>query len=214
MNILETMQNFSNTSMKLFSEAMESNMQMSRSWMDTWSQSTTPAKNKHSVPCCPPDIECPPHCLTIIHRYVMRGECIVVPVAVKIKCNHPKTYKVGVRPLLDPEGNPTPVQPSLDKTTISVQPGHSVIVRLMLDLKEGFKTGTCYQTEVVIREKQVNQNICVRICVDDYRDVPEVTLREEAEYFNHFQSWEGHFYCENKPRRANITNVVTDKVRS
>ncbi len=191
--------------MKLFSEAMETNMQLSRSWMKAWTESGQSEKNKRSVPCCPPDIECPPHCLTVIQRTAMSGECIVVPVAVKIKCNTPKTYKVGVRPLLDPDGNPAPVQPTLDKNAVTVQPGHSVIIRLFLDLKQGFKTGTCYQTEIVLREKEVNQNICVRICVDDYQNVPEVSLREEAEYFNRFQSWESHYYCEKKPRRTNIT---------
>jgi hypothetical protein len=214
MNLLETMQNLSNTSMKLLTDAMESNRQLSQSWMNAWSQSTTPEPHKRSVPCCPPDIECPPHCLTVIQRQVMRGECIVVPVAVKIKCNTPKTYKVGVRPLLDPDGHPAPVQPTLDKTSVTVQPGHAVVVRLFLDLKEGFKTGTCYQTEIVLREKQVNQNICLRICVDDYQHIPEVTLKEEAEYYNHFQSWESHYYCEKKPRRTNISGLITEKKKS
>lgn len=214
MNILDTMQNFSNASLKLFSDALEANNQMAQSWMNAMSQSTPTSSEKKSVACCPPDIECPPHCLMMISRQAQRGECIVIPFAVKIKCNHPKTVQIGLRPLLDPDGNPAPVQPTLDKTTITIQPGHSVVVRLRLDLKEEFITGTCYQTEVVIREKQVNQNICVRICVDDYRDVPQVTLREEAEYFNRFQSWESHFYCEKRPIRTNITTVVTERTDS
>lgn len=197
--------------MKLWAEAMEANNEMARSWMGMMQPSEKKDADKRSVPCCPPDYECPPHCLTVINRHVQRGECIVIPIAVKVRCNTPKTYKVGVRPLLDQEGNPAPVQPTLDKNAVTVQPGHSIMVRLMLDLKEGFQTGRCYQTEVVFREKEVNQNVCIRICVDDYHKAHEVTLKEEAEYFNHFQSWESHFYCEKRPRRTNISGFVTDK---
>lgn len=193
MTLFDSLQQLSRTSMQLFSEAMETNNQLARSW---WMGSEDPtAKQDRSVPCCPPEWDCPPHCLATISRTVHTGEVVMIPFYLKNPCSQPKTYRIGLRPLLDPEGKTYENVLQLDKTSVTMQPGQAAVVRVRADLTRGLQTGKCYTAEIVVREKEVNQNICLQLCVDDYQDLPVVHLREEADYLYHFQSWDRHFYC-------------------
>jgi len=194
--------------MQLFSEAMEVNNKLARSWW-TDAQSLSPNQGR-KVPCCPPEHECPPHCLTTISRTVHSGEVVMIPFYLKNPCNHPKTYRIGLRPLVDPEGETYEDVLQIDKNTVSLQPGQAVAVRIRADLTRGLQTGICYTAEIVVREKEVNQNICLQLCVDDYQDLPVVHLREESDYLRHFQSWENHFYCEPGTRRGRLQSASNE----
>lgn len=205
MTLFDSLQQLSRTSMQLFSETMEVNNQLAWSWWMAPEAST--AKKDRAVPCCPPEQDCPPHCLTTISRTVHTGEVVMIPFYLKNPCNQPKTYRIGLRPLLDPEGETYENVLQLDKTSVTMQPGQAVVVRVRADLTRGLQTGKCYTAEIVVREKEVNQNICLRLCVDDYQDLPTVHLREESDYLQHFQSWEHHFYCEPKGRRSRVQPI-------
>lgn len=145
--------------------------------------------------CCPPKEECPPNCLVHISRHAYEGERIIVPFMVKNKCNTPKHYRVGVRELKADNGNAAPSQPLLNKTEVTLDPGGSEMVLMGIDLSN-FSTGHTYSTEIVIREKDINQNICFRLYVDGYSNVPVAEPLDENKYRVHWQGWQSHFYCE------------------
>ncbi len=158
------------------------------------------------VPCCPPDIECPPHCLLNLYRQARAGEVIIEAFAIKNCCGKQKTYRLGTRPLIDQEGNAsnTPVQ--LDKDKVTLDMGRSVVVKLKVDTS-GLQAGSRYTAEIVMREQDVNQNVCFVLDIESEREVPEVCPKEEAWYFNRFHSWESHYYCEKPRSRVNITRI-------
>ena len=153
-----------------------------------------PGRKKHSD-CCPPEHECPPHCLLHLTRKAYAGESVKIPFAIKNTCHGPKHYRVGVRPLKDAQGNPAPSQPVLDKTEVDLDSGESIAVMMAIDLTN-FSAGQSYSAEIVVREKDINQNICFTLYVEGYSNIPVARPLEEKKYLVHWQGWQSHFYCE------------------
>ncbi|WP_339697962.1 hypothetical protein [uncultured Marixanthomonas sp.] len=143
--------------------------------------------------CCPPQEECPPHCLTSMHRTAMKGERIIIPFYVKNDCNAPKKYRVGARPLIDQDGNDAGVQLNLNKNAVQLAPFGKERVLLHLDTGK-LENGT-YTSEIVLREKEYNQNICLTVEIADHPGIT-VTPHEEKKYKLRWQSWKSHYYCE------------------
>lgn len=150
-------------------------------------------QKKGQSKCCPPEETCPPHCIAAITREGMVGERIIIPFKVKNSCNSQKTYRVGARELKDTDGNIAPDQPHLNKQSVTLEPGRSERILISLDLGK-FKNGT-YEAEIVLREKDINQNICLKIIVNDGNPV-EVTPYDEKTYKRKWLNWQSHFYCE------------------
>lgn len=201
--------------MDLLSSSFENNMKMATEMGNLFKnvsfQSPFLASSKN-CDCCPPEPYCPPHCLIEINRDAYAGEVIVVPFAVKNTCGSAKRYKIGLRPLVDQDGNPAPQQPVLNKQEVDLQPGQLVNVLMTINLMQGVNPGDCFQTDIVIREKEVNQNICFTLNVVPFCDVPVAKPLSEKHYFNHWQSWQSHFYCEDKPDETRInTNLSVTK---
>ncbi len=159
---------------------------------------TTTVGKTRPVPCCPPVDECPPQCLLEITRHAYAGEVILVPFRIRNNSGQARTYQIGVRPLVDENLNPAPRQPTLDKTSATIQSGQSVVVEIRIDLTNGFGTGRQYEATIVIREHEINQNVCFRLIIDPLR-APEVEPYDEKDLKKHFLSWHYHFYCEEKP---------------
>ncbi len=158
--------------------------------------------------CCPPRKECPPRCLAEVVREACQGEVIVVPFTIKNKCGAAKDYRVGIRPLVDQNGNQAPVQPSLNVDVVHLEPGQRITVQMTVNLTQGFEVGNVYSADIVVREQDVNQNICFKLRVKPCTDGVEVCPLEEREYFTHWQSWQDHFYCEQKPNRTSDQTTV------
>jgi hypothetical protein len=145
--------------------------------------------------CCMPKQECPPHCLIQIVRHAYPGERIIIPFVVRNDCGGPRHYRVGVRPLKALNGAVAPSQPQLNKDEVTLNPGVGETVLMRLDLT-GFSAGQAYETEIVIRERDINQNVCFRLIVDGFDDAPVVRPLDEKKYRLRWQGWESHFYCE------------------
>ena len=215
-DITDSFQQMSKLSMDLLNASFQNNMKMANEVSNLFKnidiQSPFLAPKK-SCDCCPPEPHCPPHCLIEIHREAYAGEVIVVPFAVKNTCGAAKRYKIGVREMLDQNGNPAPVQPTLNRQEIDLQPGQTINVLMTVNLMQGVNPGDCFETDIVIREKDVNQNICFKLEVVSFCDVPVAKPLDERHYFNHWQSWKSHFYCEQKPdsTRLNTNISVTRK---
>ena len=150
---------------------------------------------KDDCDCCPPKEECPPHCLVQITRNASAGERIIVPFMVKNKCGATKTYRVGVRELKSIDGSLAPSQPKLNKNSVTLDANESEQVLMEIDLGQ-FSNGNTYNAEIVIREKDINQNICFKLVVGDNSSVPVAEPLDEKKYRLHWQSWRSHFYCE------------------
>ncbi len=144
--------------------------------------------------CCPPEEECPPHCLLQIRREAAAGERIIVPFLVKNKFNGTKQYKIGVRELKNIDGSAAPSQPVLNKNEVTLDPGQSELVSIAIDLAN-FQNGTTYQAEIVIRENAINQNICFKLVLGN-AGAPVAQPLDEKKYTLHWQNWRSHFYCE------------------
>jgi hypothetical protein len=149
---------------------------------------------KKNDTCCPPKQECPPHCIAQITRHAYPRERIIVPITVKNTCTTAKTYRVGVRDLVSLNGATAPAQPSIQPQQITLQPGSSQTVLMAIDLAQ-FQAGQTYETEVVLRENDYNQNVCFRLVVDGYGDAPVAEPVDEQKYRLRWQSWQSHFYC-------------------
>ncbi|MGB5943672.1 MAG: hypothetical protein WBG71_12390 [Leeuwenhoekiella sp.] len=208
--VMDNLQNLTDMSMEFYSTMLNNvtgnNSQFSENVSQLGKNALQPLKSMfNSGDCCPPKEECPPHCLTTIHRQAMPGERIVVPFQVYNDCNTAKNYQIGVRSLTDQDGNPAPDQPHLNKHSIQLQPHAKERVLVVLDLGN-FSTGN-FSTEVVLREREYNQNICLNITVTD-RSGPLVTPFEEKKYKLKWQSWKSHYYCEPKrdAKYARLTN--------
>jgi hypothetical protein len=208
----DSIQQFSKFSMDLFSASFENNMKMANEMgnllgnMGIKLPTFSPAKHSD---CCPPEPYCPPHCLIEINREAYVGEMIVVPFAVKNTCGAAKIYRIGLRPLVNQDGTPAPIQPVLNKNQVELQPGQSVNILMTINLMQGVSAGDCFQTDIVIREKEINQNICFKLKVVPFCEVPIAKPLDEKEYLNHWQSWQSHFYCEQKPRESRLNTNVT-----
>ncbi|MEO6221418.1 MAG: hypothetical protein ABIO81_13380 [Ginsengibacter sp.] len=154
-------------------------------------------KSKHD--CCAPEEECPPHCILQLTRHAYAGERIMVPFMIKNSCNTTRTYKIGVREMKNLDGSIAPAQPELNKKQVTLDADASEMVLLGIDLNQ-FSNGNTYTAEIVIREKDINQNICFTLIVDGNKNVPVAEPLDEKEYLLHWQSWKSHFYCE--PKKA------------
>lgn len=156
-----------------------------------------PASTKHpsncQCGCCPPDCDCPPQCLLQLNRCAYPGETVVVPFSVRNTTGVARIYKVGVRNLHDQQGNIAPSQVSVNKDMISLQPGQALTLLAEVNLQQ-FQVGI-YETDIVLREKDVNQNICFRLEVLPFPDAPEARPWDENKLLTHFQSWQSHYYC-------------------
>jgi hypothetical protein len=152
---------------------------------------------KQTCNCCPPEQKCPPHCIAQITRVAAQDEKILVPFMVKNTCSQTKTYRVGVRELKDQDGKLAPFQPELNKQFVTVDPGRSERVVMMIDLSR-FDNGATYNTEIVLREKEINQNICFTLKVDNDANLVTAQPQNEQQYQLRWQSWQSHFYCEPK----------------
>jgi hypothetical protein len=162
---------------------------------------------KETCNCCPPDCcDCPPHCIAAINRCAAQGERIIVPCMVKNTCSQAKTYRIGVRELVDTDGKPAPAQPTLNKHSITLQPGRSERVLMHLDLDK-FENGHSYSTEIVLRENEINQNICFTLKVNDDCQLVTAEPQDEKKSKLRWQSWQSHYYCEPKKDRKDITVV-------
>src|SRR5690606_26691570 len=133
--------------------------------------------------------------------------------AIKNTCGAAKRYRIGLRPMTDRNGNPAPAQPVLNKQEVDLQPGQTENVLMTVNLMQGFNPGDCFEAEIVIREKEINQNICFSLKVVSFCDVPVAKPLNEKHYLTHWQSWKSHFYCEQKPgdHRINTNISLTRK---
>jgi hypothetical protein len=150
--------------------------------------------------CCASKPDCPPHCILELARHAAPGERIIVPFGVKNTCGMQKTYRIGVRELKNLDGSMAPAQPVLNKKAVTLAPGETEMILLSLDLVH-FPAGNTYAAEIVVREKEINQNICFSLVVDSYTPMPVAKPLDEKKYLLHWQSWQSHFYCE--PQKAN-----------
>ncbi len=153
-----------------------------------------PLLNSGNCDCCPPEQTCPPHCIAAITRYAMEGERIITPFTVKNDCSQTKTYRIGVRELKDENGQLAPDQPVLNKNFVTLDAGRSEQVLVTIDLAN-FKNGSTYTAEIVLREKEINQNVCFTLIVANANSTI-VTPLDEQQYKLRWQSWKDHYYCE------------------
>jgi hypothetical protein len=163
-------------------------------------------QSKDNSKCSIPDEKCPPHCIDYISREAMIGERIIVPFLVKNDCSKVKTYRVGVRELKDDDGQLAPAQPILNKVSVTIEPGRRERVLMIIDL-HSFKNST-YTTEIVLREKDINQNICFKLYVNDTHQ-KTITPKDEKKLKLKWLNWQSHFYCE-PVKRTGIEVVETN----
>ncbi|MFD1163370.1 MULTISPECIES: hypothetical protein [Hwangdonia] len=201
-SVMENIQTLSDMSMQFYGTMLENvlgnNTQVNKQIGQLGKNALDPIKAiLNSDDCCAPKEKCPPHCIASINRKAMAGERIIIPFVVKNNCQKPKTYKIGARELKDQDGKLATAQPLLNKNSVSLQPNTSERVLISLDLVN-FKDGV-YTAEIVLREKEYNQNICLTVSVGDH-SAPIVTPYEEKKFKLKWQSWKSHFYCEPKER--------------
>ena len=197
-NVTLNVKRISDATARMIQGNLDNNLQWFAELQDVLGTGSTTGK-KADCNACPPECDCPPQCLLSISRDASPGEVIVVPFKVKNVLQTAKTYLVGVRPFYDNDGNLLPNQPTLNKTSLNLQPGQSIQVEMKIDLTNGYTTGSTYSTEIVIREKDVNQNICFTLHVTANSCIPEVQPLNEQVYFTHFQDWKSHYYCDKRP---------------
>lgn len=214
--MINNMQQLTNLSMNAFRPMMEgmiNNMSaFTSSILKTdFSQVKIPLLNSDCD--CPPKETCPPHCIASITEYAREGERIITAFTVKNECSHTKTYKIGIRELKDENGNMAPNQPALNKNSVTLAPGSSEQVQVALDLAD-FKNGSTNTTEIVLREKEINQNVCFTVIVENTNSVT-VAPQDENKYKLRWQSWKDHYYCERPPegraearKDANVLSIA------
>jgi hypothetical protein len=197
-NITQSVRRITEATTRLLQDNLNNNLQWFSELQDVLGSGISQRK-KDDCNACPPDCDCPPQCLLTITRDASPGEIIVVPFKVKNILQSAKTYLVGIRPFYDNDGNLLPNQPTLNKSSLTLQPGQSMLVEMSIDLTNGYVGGTSYSTEIVIREKDVNQNICFTLNITSNRFIPEAHPLNEQSYFSHFQDWKSHYYCDTRP---------------
>ncbi len=186
----------------VWDQAMQSGTRVAQQWNYTELGKSAPEEGCcRPSDVCPPQPDCPPRCLAEIKRTACPGEVIVVPFNVKNTCGNARRYMLGIRPLVNRQGQTAPVQPWLDRTELHLEPGQTATVSLTVSLIEGFQAGDCYEAEIVIRENKINQNVCFQLCVTACQPVAEVHPLDEKRYLMRWQSWQDHFYCEQVPDR-------------
>jgi hypothetical protein len=196
-NALNRIPSFYGAYTDFLTQMVQNNLKMAGDAYSKMASPTYGAANQSD--CCPPKKACPPRCLAEIVREACEGEVIVVPFSIKNKCGGTKTYRIGMRQLVDQHGNAAPMQPSLNRDTVILEPGQSIAVLMTVNLMQGFEAGNTYSADIVIREAEVNQNVCFKLNVRACGNGPEVCPLDEKEYLLHWQSWQDHFYCEQKP---------------
>lgn len=203
--LTDNFQKMATISMENFQPMLENMVETMSSFNKNFAESGIPALNisgsKGKSKCCPPEESCPPHCIATITRKAMAGERIIVPMLVTNNCGGQRTFRVGVRELLDLDGNPAPTAPTLNKNSITLEPGRSERILMTIDLIH-FTTGSTYETEIVLREREINQNICFTLHVADLQATEAIPF-DENQFKRRWQSWQSHFYCEPKPNRNN-----------
>ena len=157
--------------------------------------------------CCPPVTECPPQCIASISREARSDERIIVPFLIKNTCSTQKTYRVGVRELKNLDGQLAPNQLFLNKTAVTLAPGARENILMSLDLSN-FSNGSTYEAEIVIREKEINQNICFTLYVNDHTPMT-VSPYNENQYKQKWLNWHSHFYCDPPKYRDGINTDFT-----
>jgi hypothetical protein len=208
MDSYKRMADMSMNTMKPFMEGMAENVStmnrtMSESGLPNL-MTAIPGMSAKESTCCPPEPKCPPHCISTITRHALEGERIVESFLVRNSCSTEKTYRIGVRELKDQDGQMAPSQPVMNKSSVTLAPGARERVVMMVDLKSA-NSGSVYTTEIVLREKEINQNICFKLIVEGHSNLHQVTPHDEKKYRLKWQDWRTHFYCEPpKKREANI----------
>lgn len=198
--LTDNFQQLTNLSLSAFKPLMDGMMNNLNSANKSFMQNTStvlkfPTLN-NDCDCCPPKNECPPHCIASITRTAMSGERIIVPFLIKNTCSQTKTYRVGIRDLVDQANNqPAPSQPQLNKNYVTLQPNQTEEVLMTIDLMQ-FNTGSTYTAEIVVREKEINQNICFTLIVANSKNIVTATPKDEKSYRLRWQSWKDHYYCE------------------
>lgn len=215
-NVTDNFQKLTNISFAAVKPLMETMMNNLSAANKAFIQNTSTVlkfpKLNNDCDCCPPKEECPPHCIAGITRTAMSGERIIVPFLVKNNCSQTKTYRIGIRDLVsESDGQPAPSQPQLNKNIVTLAPGNSEQVLMTVDLNQ-FNTGTTYTAEIVLREKEVNQNICFTLIVANEPNAVIAIPKDEKTYFMRWQSWKDHYYCEQPHLRqaGNIDAVLTN----
>ncbi len=206
-NVAQGVKSIADATTRMLQDNVNTGMQWFNELQNVFGTSVGPLK-KDDCDACPPDCDCPPQCLINITRNANPGEVIVVPFKIKNSLKTAKTYRVGIRPFYDSDGNILPNQPTLNKTTINVQPGQSILIEMKIDLTNGYDAGSSYSTEIVVREKDVNQNICFTLNIISNSFIPEATPLDEQKYFTHFQDWKSHYYCDTRPTISRGVNQV------
>ncbi len=200
----DSLAKINNATLRMMRRAVDDNIQFAGEMQNFFSEMGIalpgmgkPGTAKHpsncQCGCCPPECDCPPRCLLQLHRSAYPGETVVVPFSVRNTTGMARTYKVGVRDLLDQQGNPAPGQVFVNQNSIALQPGQAITLLAQVNLGQ-FQTGI-YETDIVLREKDVNQNICFRLEVVPFPDAPEARPWDENKLLTHFQSWQSHYYC-------------------
>lgn len=160
-----------------------------------------------SKDCCTPKRECPPFCIATITRHASANERIVVPILITNKCSSTKTYRIGVRELKNNDGKAAINQPSLNKSSVTLEPNRSESVLMTIDLN-ATQTNEIYSTEIVVREREINQNICFKLYIDNANQT-EVIPNDEKKYKLKWLDWQSHFYCEPKAKTRLDLNQLT-----
>jgi hypothetical protein len=196
-NMMHTMRQVNQMSMDFMNKMITDGLKF-------WQKQPCPCESEKTEPprrvpndarvICPPQDNCPPRCLLTITRHGNIGETIMVPFKVRNLSNYVKTYRLGVRWLTDEHGQNV-IQPTLDKLEIEVQPGMAVMAEMMVNISENLERGAVYETEIVIRERRHNQNICFKLYVNPVSEVPEAAPYDEREIDTHFHRWYYHYYC-------------------
>jgi hypothetical protein len=213
-SLTDNLQRLTNISVSAFKPLMDNMMNNLSSANKAFLQNTStvlkfPILN-NDCDCCPPKNECPPHCIASITRTAMSGERILVPFLIKNSCSQTKTYRIGVRELVEQSNNqPAPFQPDLNKMSVTLAPNQSEEVIMAIDLMH-FHTGLTYTTELVVREKEINQNICFTLIVANPTGIVTATPKDEKSYRMRWQSWKDHYYCEKPILRQVDTGGTLD----
>lgn len=153
--------------------------------------------NSEDCDTCPPKQSCPPKFIGKLYRKAMSNESIIIPFIIKNSCSVTKIYKVGIRELVDINGNLAISQPVLSKKTVTLAPNGQERILIGINLANFNKS--IYSTEVVVRELEYNQNILLTLDIDDYLS-PILSPIDENKYKLKWQNWKTHFYCEPKKR--------------
>lgn len=190
-NLAQNLESLLDTSIKTYSKLLTTGI-------ESLSQLKIPTISENCIS-CPPKEECPPKFIGKIFRKAMPGEKIIIPFTVQNQYSDFKTYRIGIRELKDPDGDPAPSQPVLNKTLITLPPYGSE--RILLGISLSQFSQTTYSAEIVIRENLYNQNILLILEVGDFTSEIVVPL-DEKKYQLKWQSWKIHFYCE-KPTGKN-----------